>query len=143
MEWLKKLIENAEKKEDGSVDMDGLMKHITAEFPKNAVPKSVFNDVKKQLKTANAALETLKKNNTEIEALQVTITAYEKTIRKLQEDAAYTARTYELKEQLRKLAVLDPDYLIYKLGGLEKFSFDQVGKPIGSEEERVSKSYDK
>nr|DAQ34528.1 MAG TPA: minor structural protein [Caudoviricetes sp.] len=43
-------------------------------------------------------------------------------------------KTYALKESLTKHGVLDPDYLIYKAGGLEKFNFDKEGKPIGVEE---------
>ena len=38
---------------------------------------------------------------------------------------------YALKEQLAKEGVLDPDYLIYKAGGIEKFTFDDSGKPTG------------
>ena len=84
MEWLKKLIENAKKNEDGSIDMDDLMKQINTEFPKNAVPKADFNEAKEQLKPANGTIETLKKNNGDNETLQNTIKEHEKTIKKLQ-----------------------------------------------------------
>ena len=134
MEWLKKLIEGAKKNEDGSIDMDDLMKQINAEFPKNAVPKTEFNEAKEQLKTANATIETLKKDNGDNETLQGTIKTHEATIKKLQDDASNTTKTYALKEQLSKSGVLDPDYLIYKQGGLEKFNFDKEGKPIGIED---------
>ena len=30
--------------------------------------------------------------------------------------------------------MLDPDYLIYKAGGLDKFTFDKEGKPVGVED---------
>lgn len=43
-------------------------------------------------------------------------------------------KTYALKEQLAKQGVTDPDYLIYKAGGLDKFTFDKEGKPVGVEE---------
>ncbi len=134
MEWLKKLIEGAKKNEDGSIDMDDLMKQISAEFPKNAVPKTEFNEAKEQLKTANATIDTLKKSNGDNETLQNTIKQHEQTIQKLQDDASNTSKTYALKEQLSKSGVLDPDYLIYKQGGLEKFNFDKEGKPIGIED---------
>ena len=39
--------------------------------------------------------------------------------------------TYALKAKLTEAGALDPDYLIYKQGGLEKFTFDTDGKPIG------------
>ena len=38
------------------------------------------------------------------------------------------------KDSLTKQGVLDPDYLIYKAGGLDKFTFDKEGKPVGVEE---------
>ena len=134
MEWLKKLIEGAKKNEDGSIDMDDLMKQINAEFPKNAVPKTEFNEAKEQLKTANTTIDTLKKSNGDNETLQNTIKQHEQTIQKLQDDASNTSKKYALKEQLSKSGVLDPDYLIYKQGGLDKFNFDKEGKPIGIED---------
>ena len=39
-----------------------------------------------------------------------------------------------LKEQLTKSGVLDPDYLIYKAGGIDKFTFDKDNNPIGVDE---------
>ena len=30
-----------------------------------------------------------------------------------------------MKEQLSKAGVLDPDYIIYKQGGIDKFTFDK------------------
>lgn len=66
--------------------------------------------------------------------MQEKITGYETEIAKLKKSVADTEKTYTLKEQLSKQGVLDPDYLIYKQGGLEKFNFDKEGKPIGIEE---------
>ena len=40
-------------------------------------------------------------------------------------------RTNALKEKLTSEGVLDPDYLIYKAGGLDKFTFDKENKPVG------------
>lgn len=61
------------------------------------------------------------------------------TIDSLKEDMMNTKRTYTLKEQLRKNGVLDPDYLIFKAGGMEQFSFDEENEPIGIE--KFLKSY--
>ncbi len=129
MQWLLDLI--AKHTKEGVVDTEALTKEINTEFPKHAVPKSDFNDANEKLKTANATIETLKKDNGDNETLQGTIKTHEMTIKKLQEDAANTSKAYALKEQLSKAGVLDPDYLIYKQGGLEKFNFDKEGKPIG------------
>ncbi|MDY4420178.1 MAG: scaffolding protein, partial [Clostridium perfringens] len=62
MEWLRKLLEGATITE-GKLDIDGLMKSINTEFPKNAVPKDKYNEVSNDLKTANKTLDTLKKNH--------------------------------------------------------------------------------
>lgn len=129
MQWLLDLI--AKHTKEGVLDTEALSKEINTEFPKHAVPKTEFNETNEKLKTATATIETLKKANGDNETLQTTIKQHETTIKKLQEDAANTSKTYALKEQLSKAGVLDPDYLIYKQGGLEKFNFDKDGKPIG------------
>ena len=129
MQWLLDLI--AKHTKDGVIDTEALTKEINTEFPKHAVPKSEFNDINEQLKTANSTIKDLKKDNEDNETLQGTIKEHEKTIAKLQLESANTTKTYALKEQLSKAGVLDPDYLIYKQGGLEKFNFDKEGKPIG------------
>ena len=69
MEWLKAILDKAEIT-DGVLNVEKLQKDIEAEFPKHAVPKADFNDAKEQLKTANATIETLKKDNKDNEALQ-------------------------------------------------------------------------
>lgn len=132
MQWLLDLI--AKHTKDGVLDTDALTKEVNTEFPKHAVPKTDFNEAKEQLKTATATIETLKKSNGDNDTLQTTIKEHEKTIQKLQDDASNTSKTYALKEQLSKSGVMDPDYLIYKQGGLEKFNFDKEGKPIGIED---------
>lgn len=129
MQWLLDLITKHTK--DGVLDTESLTKEINTEFPKHAVPKSEFNDINEQLKTANGTIKDLKKDNSDNETLQTTIKEHEKTIAQLQLESANTSKTYALKEQLSKAGVLDPDYLIYKQGGLEKFNFDKEGKPIG------------
>lgn len=132
MQWLLDLITKHTK--EGVLDTEALTKDINTEFPKHAVPKNEFNDANDKLKTANATIETLKKDNGDNETLQGTIKAHEATIKKLQDDASNTTKSYTLKEQLSKAGVLDPDYLIYKQGGLDKFNYDKEGKPIGIED---------
>ena len=133
MDWLKELLEKATVT-DGKLDTDALMKAISAEFPKHAVPKEDFNNKVEELKTANKTIETLKKENGDNEELQKKISDYETEIKNLKKSAEDTTKTYALKEQLAKFGVLDPDYLIYKAGGIEKFTFDKDGKPVGVEE---------
>ena len=130
MDWLKELLEKATVT-DGKLDTDALMKAISAEFPKHAVPKEDFNNKVEELKTANGTIEALKKENGDNEELQKKIGDYETEIKNLKKSAEDTAKTYALKEQLANAGVLDPDYLIYKAGGLEKFTFDKDNQPVG------------
>jgi hypothetical protein len=43
-------------------------------------------------------------------------------------------KEFALKQQLTALGAKDPDYIIFKQGGIDKFSYDQSGKIIGLEE---------
>ena len=133
MEWLKKIIEKAEIK-DGKIDIDGIMKEINSEFPKNAVPKSEFNSVNEQLKTANSTIKDLEKSNKDNEDLQAKIKGYETEIENLKADSLLKSKEFALREKLTKIGVTDADYLIYKHGGIDKFNFDDKGTPIGVEE---------
>ena len=113
------------------MDIDGVMSTVNSEFPKYAVPKNVFNDKVTELKTANKTIEDLKQSNADNAELQNKIKGYESEIETLKTDALNTAKTYALKEQLSKAGVTDADYLIYKQGGIDKFTFDKDGKPVG------------
>lgn len=92
------------------------------------------NNLDTQITTLNTTIGTLKKDNKDNETLQTTITNLNNDIQKLKDDAIATTKMFDLKEQLSKAGVLDPDYLIYKQGGLDKFNFDKEGKPIGVED---------
>lgn len=130
MDWLKELLEKATVT-DGKLDTDALMKAVSAEFPKHAVPKEDFNNKVKELATANETIKNLKKDNGDNEELQKKIGDYETEIKNLKKSAEDTTKTYALKEQLTKSGVLDPDYLIYKAGGIDKFTFDKDNSPVG------------
>jgi len=138
MEWLREILEKASIT-DGNLDVEGLIKQISEEFPKHAVPKNAFNEKSDALKAAEKTIADLKKENGDNADLQKKVSDYETEIGNLKKAAADTAKTYVLKEQLAKSGVLDPDYLIYKQGGLDKFTFDKEGKPVGVDD--VFKSY--
>lgn len=133
MEWLKAILEQATVV-DGTVDVEALIKAVNAEFPKHAVPKSDYNDKVKELNTANQTIADLKKENEGNKDLQTKISNYETEISALKNAAANTKKEYALREQLKEAGVTDADYIIYKQGGLEKFTFDKDGKPIGIED---------
>ena len=73
------LLEKA-KITDGKLNVDEVMEAAKKEFPKHAVPKNVFNDKCEELKTANATITTLKKENGDNEELQNKIKDYETEI---------------------------------------------------------------
>ena len=101
--------------------------------------ESEKNNVDTQLKTANSTITALKKDNKDNEALQTEIAGYKTTITNLQEEADKFKKSYAVKELLVKEGVIDPDYVIYKQGGVDKFSFDDKGEPVGITE--VVKSF--
>ncbi len=130
MEWIKAILEKAVIT-DGKLDIEATMKAVNAEFPKHAVPKSEFNDKVKELSTANKTIEELRKASEGNEELQNKIKTYETEITNLKNAAANTQKEYALKDKLKEAGVLEPDYIIYKHGGLDKFTFDKDNNPIG------------
>lgn len=107
---------------------------IWNETMKGFIPKSRFDEVNEQLKTANSTIETLKKDNKDNEALQAQVKTYKEKVEALETEAANREKTYALTDKLKEAGVTDADYVIYKHGGLEKFSFDKEGKPVGVDE---------
>lgn len=130
LEWLQTILENAQIT-DGKLDVTAVMNAIKTEFPKNAVPKADFNAKADKLKAAEDTIADLKKNAGDNAELQQKIKTYEDQIKDLQTQAANTAKTFALKAKLSEAGAVDADYLIYKQGGLDKFTFDKEGNPIG------------
>lgn len=134
MEWLLKILEEASANEDGKADIKAVYDAIQKEFPNHAVSKEDFDAKAEELKTANKTIADLKKENKGSKELQKKIEDYEKEIENLQNSSREERQTYALKEQLSKAGVIDPDYLIYKAGGVGKFVFDKENNPIGVED---------
>ncbi len=130
MEWLKEILEKAVIT-DGKLDVEAAVKAINAEFPKHAVPKQDYNDKVKELSTASETIEDLKKNNADNAELQQKVKDYEMETARLKTEADNTRKEYALKDKLKEAGVTDADYIIYKQGGLDKFTFDKDGKVIG------------
>jgi hypothetical protein len=130
MEWLKEILEKAVIT-DGKLDVEAAVKAINAEFPKHAVPKQDYNDKVKELSTASETINDLKKNNADNVELQQKVKDYEVETARLKTEADNTRKEYALKDKLKEAGVTDADYIIYKQGGLDKFTFDKDGKVIG------------
>ena len=138
MEWLKAILEKAVIT-DGQLDIDGVVKQVNAEFPKHAVPKEDYNSKVKELNTANDTIKSLKDQNGDNEELQKQIETYKTTVKDLQKASDDFKKEVMLKELITKAGCTDPEYLIYKHGGIDKFTFDKDGKPVGVDE--TMKSY--
>lgn len=98
---------------------------------KGYVPKERFDEVNGKLKEANTTIDTLRKNNQDNEELQKQVNQYKTKAAELEAAAANTQKEYALKDKLKEAGAVDADYIIYKQGGLDKFTFDKDGKPIG------------
>lgn len=118
MEWIKQIIAK-HTKEDGTVDVEAVNKEISAEFPKNAVPKDQYNSKVQELKTANDTLTTLQKDNKDAESLQAEITKYKDEVEKLQAGQAEKDKNYALKDALTQAGAKDVEYMTFKLGDVE------------------------
>lgn len=145
MEWLKALLEKAVIT-DGKLDIDGLMKSIKEEFPKNAVPKAEFNtlndtkkDLEKQIGERDKQLKDLQdkvKGNEELE----------KTIKELQDVNKVTKETYEAKLKDLKIETAiqakltdakHPELLIGKIDK-SKLSLSEDGSQVFGIDEQIT-----
>lgn len=104
------------------------------EAVKGMVPKERFDEVNGKLKEANTTIDTLKKENKDNAELQKQVDDYKNRVSELEKETANTRKEYALKEKMKEAGAVDADYIIYKQGGLEKFSFDKDGNPVGVEE---------
>lgn len=118
MGWIKAILEK-HIKEDGTIDMTKAMDEVNKEFPKNAVPKEIFNQKNDDLKVANKLVDDLKKDNKDVEDLQEKIDDYEKEVEGLKEERVKEKTNYTLRERLKEAGAKDVDYMIYKLGEVE------------------------
>ena len=94
-------------------------------------PYKDYDDIKGQLKTANDTIETMKKSGDDVEKLKKTIKEHETTIANMKTEAETKAKTAALVEVLKEEKLIDPEYFIFKQGGIDKFTFGQDGKPVG------------
>lgn len=116
----------------------------------NFIPKARFdkvNDQKKeleiQLKTTSETIETLKKNNSDNETLQNTISEHEKTIANLKKEAEDKDFNYSLRDALKEAGCIDSRALEVYLTK-ENLKLED-GKIVGLEEQlnslKESKTY--
>lgn len=139
-EFIKNLLSQAGVPEDKHKDIvDGIM----AENGKDLAAEQAKTQTKvAELAAANGTIAELRntvkqydgkdpvKLQKDLDDLQA---KYDNDIAAEQKKASDTVRNYTLKDALSGLGVLDPDVLIYKHGGLDKFAWAD-NKPVGLDE---------
>lgn len=98
------------------------------ETKKKFIPKHRFDEVNEQLKAANKTMIALQENHQENEELQQQVNLYKEKIINLEKLLENTRKEFALKQMLRDMGAVDVDYIIYKHGGVEAFSFNKEGK---------------
>ncbi|BDR75267.1 phage scaffolding protein [Clostridium tetani] len=87
--------------------------------------KEQKEDLETQLNTANTTIKDLKKNNTDNEELQTKVSNYEKEIATLKETSVKREKEFTIKSKLKDAGCTDVDYMLYKLGDIEKLDIDK------------------
>lgn len=77
------------------------------------------------LKEANKTLKDIKKNNEDIETLQKTITQYEDDMKVLKGAREKDRKEFDIKTKLKDAGCKDIDYILYKLGDVEKLDIEK------------------
>lgn len=127
MEWIIDILKKYQK-EDGTIDLATAEQEIKSEFPKQAVPKTVFNEKSEQLRAANATIDELKNNSKDgqenqdsqgNEELQTQLDKYKARIAELEAQEKTNAMNYQARSALEKAGISDVEYGLYLLGTLE------------------------
>ena len=127
MEWIIDILKKYQK-EDGTIDLATAEQEIKSKFPKQAVPKTVFNEKSEQLRTANATISELRNNSkggqdNQVsqgdEDLQTQLEKYKNRIAELEAQEKTNAMNYQARSALEKAGISDVEYGLYLLGTLE------------------------
>ena len=133
MEWIIDILKKYQK-EDGTIDLATAEQEIKSKFPKQAVPKTVFNEKSEQLRAANATIDELKNNSKGgqdnqgnqgnqdgqgNEELQTQLEKYKNRIAELEAQEKTNAMNYQARSALEKAGISDVEYGLYLLGTLE------------------------
>ena len=106
-------------------DIDAEQAKTTAETAKLTTANNTIKELQEAAKKFDG--KDPDKLKADLEALQ---TKYNNDIAAEQKKASDVRKEFRLKESLREAGVVDPEYLIYKHGGVDKFAFSDDA-PIG------------
>lgn len=110
----------------GDAYSDDIAARISEETDKHYVPKNDYEQLKiENVKLAESGKAEADKNLKEVIAKQ------EQDIINLKQEIETNKKITAVKEKLKEYGAADPDYIIYKNGGIDSFSFDDDGVPSG------------
>lgn len=85
MDWLKEILEQADIT-DGKLDITGILNAVKTEFPKNAVPKAVFNSLNQEKKRLKTDVSSKEEQLEEMKKIIENTKELEQQIEKLQKE---------------------------------------------------------
>ncbi len=106
---------------------DEVVEKLKAKLVLKSDYDSKVSEYDEKIGLADKTIEGLKKQSTDNKSLQSKIKEYEERIEALKSENILKENTFKLKTELMNQGVKDPDYLIYKQGGIERFEFDEKG----------------
>ncbi|HEK8703308.1 hypothetical protein B7359_15395 [Clostridioides difficile] len=143
MEWLRKILEGI-KIEENKFSIDEVLKSVSTEFPKYAVPKETFNKVNEQLKEADKTIKSFNSKMTQ-EDVEKLKTEHQTEIKKIEENHKLEVEKIQNESlKTRKLSAVEKALLTNKAKhtdlltnkfDLEKISVGEDGKVVGVEEQ--------
>lgn len=90
--------------------------------------ESERNTLKEQVDSLTDSMAELKKNSKGNDTLQATIDRLTQQLTDVQKQAEAQRKSHAVKEALGKAGVLDADYLLFKLGGVDAFTVSESGE---------------
>ncbi|KEI10529.1 scaffolding protein [Clostridium sp. K25] len=87
--------------------------------------KSQKEQLESDLKEANKTLDKVKKDNKDIESLQTEIENYKNKAAESEAARAKDQKEFTIKSKLKDLGCTDLDYMLYKIGDIEKLDIEK------------------
>ncbi|RXM53949.1 scaffolding protein [Clostridium tetani] len=87
--------------------------------------KEQKEQIESDLKEANKTLDKVKKDNKDVEELQREIESYKTKMSEVEIARAKEQKEFTIKSKLKDAGCTDVDYMLYKLGDIEKLDIDK------------------
>lgn len=121
LEWMKEIFGDAYTEE--------LDKKVSKKIGELFVSRADFNARTGELETARKTITEHEGTIATLQAAKTNAEDLQKTVDGLTGQITAMKNTAAVEKALSALGVTDPGYVIYKQGGIDKFTFDKDGKP--------------